>query len=232
MVPAARPRNPTTAPHNLMTTESPPSPARQRLAGLAVLAAAVAIALAVVGYFLLSGDGGGTGTLKGGSIGSASGLTPIPNTGVLDPQRPDVGKPAPDFALIDVRDGTTIRKLSDFRGKPVVVNWYASWCGPCKEEIPDFQRLYETNRDALTVLGVDALESRGKALGILDELKATYPAVVDTTGVVTDHYRVTGLPVTFFIDKDGIIRAIKTGQIHRDELEQNLAKIGITYKAQ
>ena len=218
-----------------MTTESPPPSDRQRLAGLAALAAAVTIALAVVGYFVLSGDdnaASGPGALNGGAIGTASGLTPVANTGVLDPQRPEVGKPAPDFALIDVRDGTTIRKLSDFHGKPVVVNWFASWCGPCKEEIPDFQRLVEINPEALTVLGVDALESRGKALGILDELKATYPAVVDTTGVVTDHYRVTGLPVTFFIDKDGIIRAIKTGQIHRDELEQNLARVGITYKAQ
>ena len=55
--------------------------------------------------------------------------------GPLDPQRPEVGKPAPNFALIDARDGTTVRKLSDYTGKTVVVNWYASWCEPCKDEI-------------------------------------------------------------------------------------------------
>ncbi len=215
-----------------MTTETPPPAARQRLAGLAALAVAATVALAVVGYVVLSGDSDNSQAASFTPIDSASGLTPVANTGVLDPQRPEVGKLAPDFALIDARDGTTVRKLSDFRGKPTVVNFYASWCGPCKEEIPDFQRAFDTNREALTILGVDALESRSKALGILDQLKATYPAVVDTTGVVTDHYRVTGLPVTFFVDKDGILRAIKTGQLHRDELEEDLAKVGITYKAQ
>jgi peroxiredoxin len=213
-----------------MTSESPPALPRSRLAGFAVLAAAITVALGVVGYFVLAGDSGRAGQ-PAALPGTLSGEPAAPGTGVLDPQRPEIGKLAPDFALYDARDGLTIRKLSDFRGKPVVVNWYASWCSPCKQEIPDFETAYQANRDTLVILGVDALEARSKAVGILDELNATYPAVVDPTGVVTDHYRVSGLPVTFFIDKDGILRAQKTGQIQRDELEQNLAKIGIIYKA-
>jgi|GEM_PF-3284998 len=160
-----------------------------------------------------------------------TGSTVSGDLGPLVPDRPDIGKPAPDFALIDARDGTTVRKLSDFRGTPMVVNWYASWCGPCREEIPEFQRAQEVLGDSVVFLGVNVREDANKATGILDEFGATYPAVLDSDGRVSDHYRANALPHTVFIDAEGIVRAIKVGQVHPDDLEENLAKIGLEYSA-
>lgn len=150
--------------------------------------------------------------------------------GPLEPNRPKVGELAPDFALLDARDQATVRKLSDFRGQAVILNWYASWCGPCKTEIPEFQAALDAVGPGLQVLGVDYLESAERATGILEIFKTDYPAVLDSDGRVADHYRVgPGIPVTFFIDKDGVLRAMKFGQIQRDELPALLAKVGITY---
>lgn len=156
---------------------------------------------------------------------SANGL------GVLSPERPKEGQPAPDFALLDVRDQRTVRKLSDFKGRPVVVNWYASWCGPCKQEIPDFQDAQKALGDSVVFLGVDYQESADRAAGILDVFQAKYLAVLDSDGAVGEHYRVSGMPTTFFVDKDGILRVAKTGRVTTADLEANLAKVGLTYKA-
>jgi cytochrome c biogenesis protein CcmG/thiol:disulfide interchange protein DsbE len=167
--------------------------------------------------------------------GGASTATAVPRagTGPLDPQRPTVGQPAPDFALVDARDPTLVRRLSDFRGRAVVVNWYASWCGPCKIEIPEFQAAFAAHATELVILGVDLRETADRATGILDLMKAKYPAVLDSSGKVADHYRVGGpgggLPTTFFIDKDGILREIKIGLVTRESLVQSLARIGIAY---
>ncbi|MCK9517910.1 MAG: TlpA family protein disulfide reductase [Dehalococcoidia bacterium] len=149
--------------------------------------------------------------------------------GPLGPDRPEIGELAPDFALVDARDGTRVRKLSDFRGTPVVVNWYASWCGPCKEEIPEFQGAQDALGDQVVFLGVNAKETADRAQQILELFGATYPAVLDTEGAVGQHYRVSALPHTVFVDAEGVLRAIKVGQVHASDLEDNLAKIGLTY---
>ncbi len=205
----------------------------QRYRGYAVLAAAIMLATGVVAYFVFGGgddaparDTGFNGT----PLADLSGVKPAEGTGVLDPERPEEGKPAPNFALLDARDGKTVRQLADYRGKVVVLNWYASWCGPCKREIPELQRLTEQLAGEVVVLGVDPLESQGRASGILDELNATYPAVLDSSGEVTDHYRVgKGLPKTYFIDRDGILRATKTGELRSEDLVKFLGQMGVTY---
>ncbi|MFN0094735.1 MAG: TlpA family protein disulfide reductase, partial [Dehalococcoidia bacterium] len=139
--------------------------------------------------------------------------------GPLVPQRPKVGELAPDFALVDARDGSAVRKLSDYRGKVVIVNWYASWCGPCKEEIPDFEAASQQLKGDLVVLGVNYLESRQRAVSILDTFKATYPAVLDSEGDVADHYRVGGgLPATFFVDRDGVLQGTQLGLLTTEAL--------------
>lgn len=196
----------------------PRPPARAMFAVATVVAVLVAIGAGT--YLLLSGDE------------PANSQTPARNIGVFDPQRPRDGQPAPNFGLVDARDPSLVRKLSDFRGKAVVLNWYASWCSPCKQEIPEFQRAQDALGDQVVFLGIDYLETAGEATGILDSLHATYPAVLDSSGAVADHYRVAGLPTTFFVDKDGILRATSTGRVTLEALEANLAKAGVTYKAQ
>lgn len=215
--------------------ETRASEQKARLAGFAALGMAVVVAAGVAFYLISSGGDGEPGApgngLGGTPLSSLSSVTPAPDTGVIDPQRPEIGEPAPNFALVDARDGRTVRTLADYRGKPVVLNWYASWCKPCEREMPVFEAAYKSGAGSVVFLGVDPLESSSKAVGILDKTGATYPALLDSSGVVTDHYRVRGMPTTFFIDKDGIIRAIHIGEVRTNDLEENLAKIGVSYKA-
>lgn len=210
-----------------MSEQSPAPPPRSRAAGYAVLAVAVVLALGAGAYLVL---GGGDSKPS-----SSAGLT-TEQTGPLEPNRPKEGEKAPNFALADVRDPRIVRRLSDFAGKAIVVNWYASWCGPCIDEIPEFQAAQQALGDQVVFLGVDYQEDQASALSILSDLKATYPAVLDAQGAVADHYRVGqgggGLPTTFFLDKDGVLRGQVTGRVTPEKLTENLAKVGLTYRAQ
>ena len=203
---------------------------RHRMWSLAMLGLAVVVAGMATVYLFTSG---GSASPKFGSSGltNLSGApTPIPNTGVLDPTRPEVGKPVPNFALADARNPGHVLKLSDFAGKPIVLNFYASWCIPCREEIPAFQAAQATLGDRVQFIGVDYLETAAKATGILDQYHATYPSMLDTNGVVADHYRVSdGLPQTFFIDKDGVLVTRLKGGAVGTVLADALAKIGLKY---
>ena len=151
--------------------------------------------------------------------------------GVIDrDQRPEVGQPAPDFALANARAPGRAVRLSDFRGRPVVLNWFATWCGPCRAEIPDFQAAYEALGGAVVFLGVNLEESAEDSAGMLDEFGATYPALLDAEGDVALHYRLPGMPTTFFIDADGVVRAWGAGLIVEETLVAELAKLGVDYE--
>ena len=208
-----------------------PMPAHRKMS-LAMLGMAVVVAIIATVYLFNSG-GKSTPQFASAGIDPLTGQpTVVTNTGVLDPARPAEGKKAPDFALVDARDPSKILKLSDFEGKPVVLNFYASWCIPCQEEIPEFRDAQAALASQVQFVGVDYLESSDKALGILDKFKAAYPAMLDSNGLIADHYRVSdGLPQTFFIDKDGILRTQLLGGAVGPKLTQALASIGVTYNA-
>ena len=218
-----------------MRDTSPDSPTpsnspQRRYASYAVLGVAVAIAIGVGVYLFTKGGSNKPADVQLPSPSSLVSTTPYPNTGPIDAARPAIGKPAPNFALVDVRDPSKVVKLSDFKGKAVIVNWFASWCAPCKHEIPEFETLYKTMPDDVVVLGVDYLEDQSNAMDILNQLGATYPAVLDTNGSVADHYRVgQGLPTTFFVDKDGVLRAQQVGEVKPDILEKDLKAVGVSY---
>jgi len=131
-----------------------------------------------------------------------------------------VGEAAPDFELLD-REGNPIR-LSDLQGKVVVVNFWASWCPPCREEMPALQAISQDYADqGLVVLGVNTIysDSRADALQFINELGLTFPIVFDETGEVTEKsYGVFGLPVTFWINSDGTIHSIKVGPSTQAEM--------------
>ena len=129
--------------------------------------------------------------------------------------RPTSGA-APDFSL-DLYDGGQIR-LSDYRGQVVLINFWASWCPPCRDEAPDLQALYADYRAAgFTVLGVNMLESSpAKARAFMDEFEITYPNGEDTGQAVTKLYRVAGPPESFLIDRRGMVRQFYYGSVNYD----------------
>ena len=166
------------------------------------------------------------------SAKSGSGAQAANGLGPLESQPPEMGQPAPDFALVDARDGTTVRKLSDYRGKTVVLNWFATWCGPCRSEMPDFEAAYEAlggSQGDVVFLLVNLQESSEQASGMLAEFNATYPAVLDASGSVANHYRILGMPTTFFIDRDGIVRNSGRGRVTEETLKRELAALGHPY---
>ena len=149
--------------------------------------------------------------------------------GVIDEHRPVVGELAPNFALVDLHDDTLVRQLSDFHGQVVVLNWYASWCGPCAREIPDFQEAQDALGDEVVFLLENLQESRERAQSFLDGLDATMISVLDRDGDVLAHYRGTGMPTTFFIDREGRISAGGSGLVTEDMLRKELAALELEY---
>ena len=134
---------------------------------------------------------------------------------------------APDFTVTDA-DGNEV-KLSDFRGKGVVLNFWASWCGPCKMEMPHFQAAYEQYGDELHFLMVNMStafgDSRDNAAAVLEEGGYTFPVYYDTLTECAYSYGVTGIPMTFFIDQEGRIVSGKTGMISAADLDRRILTI-------
>jgi len=131
---------------------------------------------------------------------------------------PRVGEPAPAFSLPSV-DGKTL-SLAAFKGKPVYINFYATWCGPCNEEAPVIGKFYQQYKArGLTVLGIDELESPDKAKSFLTKYHLAYPAVVDGDGKAGKDYGALGLPVHIFVDRSGVVKTYRLGEMDADEIE-------------
>ncbi|EFO80336.1 alkyl hydroperoxide reductase/ Thiol specific antioxidant/ Mal allergen [Oscillochloris trichoides DG-6] len=124
---------------------------------------------------------------------------------------PRVDFPAPDFSLPTL-DGDSIR-LSDMRGQVVLLNVWATWCGPCRAEMPAIQRLYSESQPGLVILALNSTvqDDAAAVRGFADELGLSFPILLDTTGAVTHTYRVQALPTTFVLDRQGVIRKIFYG---------------------
>lgn len=145
-------------------------------------------------------------------------------TGVIETEgaSPRERRPAPNFVLADY-DGKAVR-LSDFRGKTVLLNFWATWCTTCEAEMPDMQRLAEEHPDDFVVLAVNQGEGRGRAQSWSDARNLTaLRFALDTEEEVTNAYRLpSGLPHSFFIDEHGIIRVVKHGGMRYAEMKQLL----------
>jgi cytochrome c biogenesis protein CcmG, thiol:disulfide interchange protein DsbE len=134
------------------------------------------------------------------------------------------GSVAPDFSLADL-DGNPIR-LSELRGRPVVLNFWASWCGPCVEEFPLLQAAADRHAaDGLVVIGVVFQDRSSAARNFMARNGATWQAAMDPGERVASAYGILGPPETFFIDRDGIIEARQIGQFSAGSLESKVAAI-------
>ncbi len=140
--------------------------------------------------------------------------------------RPHEG-PAPDFTL-QLFDGGTLQ-LSQLRGNVVVVNFWASWCQPCKDEAPDLERTWRRYKDkGVVFVGVNWSDTESKALNYIKEFQITYPNGPDLGRRIGQRYRIQGVPETFIIDKEGNVRHVIIRPLSEDELtgyiEQLLAE--------
>ena len=162
-----------------------------------------------------------------------------PNTrlGIKETPNPDglpigseIGYLAPDFRL-ETEEGDVV-VLSDFRGRPVFINFFAVWCGPCRFEMPEIESIYNSLGDELVVLTVDVRESAERVKGYKQLLGLTMPTVMDTHRQVATAYQVPGLPWTYILDDKGVVRHIKFGAfLSREEIIAALGTVGITEDA-
>ena len=191
------------------------------LAGLVPIVGAVVAVLAVAG--LVGSQGGGEG---------------IDNVSMVDTPKPEgrdeleagaeVGKLAPDFEIDDF-DGVRHR-LSDFRGKVVFINFWATWCPPCKTEMPDIYNIEQARSDEIAVVSVNRSEPLDRARDFLSTLPRTDGGTgvsftvngMDPDDTLFREYRGLGMPTSYFIDRDGVITRVFTGFITIDDMEQAL----------
>ena len=135
-----------------------------------------------------------------------------------------VKQTAPDFTVYDM-DGNP-HKLSDFRGKPVILNFWATWCGYCEAEMPDFEEKYQQYGDQIHFLMVDvtdgAQETVEKASAFIAERGFTFPVYYDTELQAASAYNTSGLPVTYFLDAEGYFVAWQQGMLTADTLQKGI----------
>jgi cytochrome c biogenesis protein CcmG, thiol:disulfide interchange protein DsbE len=136
---------------------------------------------------------------------------------------PKVGDDAPDFTL-QTLDGKTV-KLSDYRGTPVVLNFWASWCNPCREEFPRFRDELAAHPGRFAVLGVDYKDIASDARKFAKSQRATWPMLDDPASAVSAAYGIRAVPQTFFIRRDGTIAQRYYSEPTADEFTAALAKI-------
>ncbi len=142
------------------------------------------------------------------------------------PSGPKIGSPAPNFALQDL-DGNMVN-LEETLGKVVLLNFWATWCGPCRVEMPLFERTYTEFKDEdFVVLAVDFDEPLEAVRVFQEELNLNFPILLDPGGEVQRAYRVLGYPTSVLINREGMIHAIHVGIMSEAQLDDYLGELGV-----
>lgn len=144
----------------------------------------------------------------------------------LEEARPQVGYLAPDFTLTDL-EGKTVR-LSDLRGQPVYLNFWATWCPPCREEMPDIQQVFTEKGQQVRFLAVNLTGTEKSVQGVREFLSAggyTFPVLLDEDNAVAEQYQVRAIPTSIFIDAAGVITYRYSGAMNKEKLEAALDKV-------
>jgi len=143
-------------------------------------------------------------------------------------QNPWIGKPAPEFQL-NTLNGQSV-SLSDLKGRPVLINFWATWCGPCRMEMPFLQQIYdEWQGKGLVLLAINIGESPSQIAEFMQSQWLSLPVLLDGEGNIAVMYNVRAIPITFFIDRDGIIQDVKVGAFQsKAEIESSLSRLAMT----
>jgi cytochrome c biogenesis protein CcmG/thiol:disulfide interchange protein DsbE len=190
--------------------------ARWILAGIAVV---VVVAIGAVTWAVIAGSGGDD---------SSSATSRVQQADVADQRDggPQVGDPVPDFTATTL-DGKTVH-LSDYAGQPVVLNFWASWCNPCREEFPLFREEQARRGDDYVMLGVDNRDIESDAKTFAKEQRARWPIAFDGSNAIYKAYGVARLPQTFFIRPDGTVALRYYAPIpNQEKFDEALAKITV-----
>ena len=144
---------------------------------------------------------------------------------VLAAQAP--GSAAPDFTLKTLAGDTVT--LSRFQGRPVFLNFWATWCGPCRAEMEEIARTYSAHADqGLQVFAIDLTDQERKMKDVrefVDELQMPFPVLLDEKGKVRKRYVLRGVPTSVFIDARGVVRLVNPGPITTETIQRGLAEI-------
>lgn len=136
------------------------------------------------------------------------------------------GNLAPDFQL-QTMNGETV-KLSDFKGKKVILNFWATWCPPCRAEMPHLEKFYEDHQENVVVLAVNLTKTEKKpneVKAFVEEFGLTFPTVMDIKGEVSDMYQIFAYPTSYMVDSQGIIQEIFKGAINYEVMEKSISRI-------
>jgi peroxiredoxin len=151
-------------------------------------------------------------------------VTQISAPGAAGAQAPRIGQPAPDFQVAGP-DGQPIG-LAQFKGRPVWINFWASWCAPCRAEFPDMDAVYRQYQDrGLALLAISFAERPEDVQAYLERARPAFTIGLDPPGTVAGQYRVLGLPTHIFIDAEGIVRDIRVGPMNQELMREKLAGI-------
>lgn len=141
---------------------------------------------------------------------------------------PEVGRAGPDF-LLERPEGGTLR-LSDLQGQPVILNFWATWCAPCRAEMPELVAAYAQFRDeGLIIVAVNLQETNGQVLDFAEEFGIDFPIVVDRDGELKDVWRlggpVDGIPTSYFLDETGVVQDLFLGPLTEDGLTERIESL-------
>lgn len=156
-----------------------------------------------------------------GTYGERWGLREIASDGSASVGR--VGEPAPAFTARTL-DGSTA-SLEEFRGRVVVVNFWATWCGPCRVEMPEFERYQAQMGGQVAILGVNLQEPPSLIEPFVRQYGLTFPILLDESGTIASLYRVTGLPMSVILDRSGIVRERVIGAMTQEVLTRRVERL-------
>lgn len=133
--------------------------------------------------------------------------------------------PAPAFTIANLT-GKQV-SLADYKGKPLLINIWATWCAPCVAELPELQHLHESRKDTLTLVEINYKEPHDTVAAFIKDNNYTMDVLLDEKGDVGQEYQMFGLPTSYFVDSAGVIQHIYMGDMTKEIINDGLKKIGV-----